>query len=237
MARGFYPGVEGVSRKGAKIYGGVDEVARKIAKAYAGVGGVARQVWPRCTWQRYAVEDLTTYYWDKYSAVATTEYTGGVSVRYTTGSQTVTWSPKYPRNDPPRINTDRMIWDNLASGTWDGWDAPGDWIVRSTSLNYNCYYVTSLEQASGSAMRFTYSRIAVAETQTIYSKGTTYYGQVSSTNAGAYHPDNYSGGYWYTYTGSTTEQVKGTLIDTVFGNESEYPDDGIQGGYWYVRVE
>ena len=189
-------------------------------------------------WERYNVDTVTTYYWDKYNANSSTNYTGTVNVSYQSGSQTVTWSPKYPRNDPPRINTDSMIWDNLASGTWDGWDAPGSWIVRSTSLSYNCYYVTALEQ-SGTGVRFTYSKVASPAKSTTYSQGTTSYGEVTSTASNTYPTNGRSGSYWYVYKSSTESKVQGSLVETVTNKEQDaYPTNGIHtDGYWYVLVE
>lgn len=237
MARGSYLGIDGVARKGSEIYAGVSGVAQRIVKAYASVNGVAQQVWPRYAWKRYSLKDLVTYHWDKYNVVSTTSYTGKAIVSYARGSMTASWKPKFPRNDPPRVDTDSKIWSNVGSGTWDGVNAGGDWIVRGTQLSNNCYYVTDIEDLSGGDVRFYYSRVARAETTTTYSKGETSQGQVSSTNQNAYPADGASGGAWYTSAASTSEKVQGDYIDTVYGDEGEYPDNGILGDYWYVRVE
>lgn len=236
MAKGIHAGVGDVAKKVKQLYIGVDDVARKITKAYVGVDGVARQVWPSYTWQRYSVDTLTTYFWDQYSVSSTTQYTGNVNISYASGSMTVTWSPTYSRYDPPRI--DGNNWDNCVGGTWNGWDPPGDWVCRSVRLNYPMYYVTAIEDASGSAVKISYSKMATAATRTVYSQGTTSYGQVSSANSGAYPSNGKSGSYWYVYNKSTSQSVKGSLVDTITGDTpDQYPADGIHtDGYWYVRV-
>lgn len=234
MARGFYLGIDGVAREGSEIYTGVSGVARKVVKAYASVNGVAQQVWPRYAWKRYSLKDLVTYHWDKYNAVSTTSYTGKAIISYASGSMTVSWSPTYSRNDPPRL--DDRCWDNCVGGTWNGWDPPGQWVGQGVNLSRNRYYVTNIEDASGANVKLTYSRVARAETKTTYTKGLSQ-GQVSSTNPNAYPADGVSGGSWYTSAASTSETVQGDYIDTVYGDEGEYPDNGILGDYWYVKVE
>lgn len=235
MARGFYLGIDGVAREGSEIYAGVSGVARKVVKAYASVNGVAQQVWPRYAWKRYSLTDLITYHWDKYNAVSTTKYTGKAIISYYGGTMTVSWSPTYSRNDPPRITT--KSWDNCVSGTWNGWDPPGQWVGQGVNLSRNRYYVTNIADASGSNVKLTYSRVASAETVTTYSKGDVYQGQVSSTNQNAYPGSGASGGAWYIAAASTSEKVQGDFIDVVYGDEGEYPDNGILGDYWYVKEE
>lgn len=243
MARGFYPSVEGVARKGTQIYGGVDGIARKVVKAYAGVGGVAQQMWPRCTWQRYSIAELTTYYWDKYSADSTTHYTGEVTVnKVSTASMTVDWRDLCVANtDPPRVAyVDHILfgssWDALSNRAWRYVKA-GMWIGQGTVLSNPRYQLISAPSQT-SPHEFSYSAIATADTETVFAKGTDSLGQVSSTDPSAFPADGASDGFWYTATEeTTTEQIPGELIDTVTGNDGDYPDNGILGDYWYVRVE
>lgn len=37
------------------------------------------------------------------------------------------------------------------------------------------------------------------------------------------------------YHPATNEQVPGTFLGYIVGDEAEYPADGISGGYWYIR--
>lgn len=242
MARGFYPGVEGAAQKGTQIYGGVDGIARKVVKAYAGVGGVAQQMWPCYTWQRYSIAELTTYYWDKYSVDSTTQYTGTVTVTKGRGSMSVEWgSPYVSKDDTPKIESFKL--GSYYSQSWDAVETAwkfvnsGYWIGQGTWLSNPRYRLTGAPSLN-SPHEFGYSAIATADTEIVSVKGTDSLGQVSSTDPSAYPADGASDGFWYTATEETsTEQVPGELIDTVTGNDGDYPDNGILGDYWYVRVE
>ncbi|MBR5878296.1 MAG: hypothetical protein IKY91_02000 [Akkermansia sp.] len=236
MARGIYLGIDGAARDVTEVYAGVSGVARKVKKAYASVNGVAQQVWPRYTWERYSLKDLITYHWDKYDAIGTTKYTGDVLVTYRSASMVASWTPRFSRNNPPEIDREKMIWDDLGKATWNG-IANGEWVVRSTSLSNSCYRVTRVEGLAGADTKFYFDQVASAVTTTTYVKGDNYMGQVSSTNQNAYPANGASGGMWYTPTENTSEKIQGDYIDLVYGDEGEYPDNGILGDYWYVKVE
>lgn len=235
MARGFYLGIDGVARAGSEIYAGASGVARSVVKVYASVNGVAEQVWTQHAWKRYSLKDSPIYNWDKYNAIGTTSYTGDVVVTNRSASMAVSWSPRFPRNDPPKINKNSLLWDNLGSGNWNG--ATGDWIVRSSSLSNSCYFVSRVEGLEGSDVKFYFSKVATAATRTTYTKGETYKGQTSSKNQNEFPADGAYGGVWYTSAETTYEKAQGDYIDTVYGDEGEYPDNGILGDYWYVKVE
>lgn len=66
-------------------------------------------------------------------------------------------------------------------------------------------------------------------------KGSTSYGQVTSTNSAAYPSNGISGSYWYVSAGSSTSYSKGsTLYSSVSSTSSSaYPNPGHQDGYWY----
>ena len=55
-----------------------------------------------------------------------------------------------------------------------------------------------------------------------YSKGTTSYGQVTSTNRSAYPDNNYSGDYWYVYAGSTANQLYYTSLPYIKTTGTQY---------------
>lgn len=110
-------------------------------------------------------------------------------------------------------------------------------------------YYSSPVKVSGKAYTYTvtnttydagYDKYLTSEYGTAYSKGSTSYGTVSSTNSSAYPSNGYKDGYWYvkTKTESTTGWAQGsTLQDTVTSfSPVAYPEDGYQDGYWYVRV-
>ncbi|WP_301067011.1 hypothetical protein [uncultured Duncaniella sp.] len=72
-------------------------------------------------------------------------------------------------------------------------------------------------------------------TYTEYSKGSTSYGQVTSTSSTAYPSNGRSGSYWYVSAGSTTTTSKGSTkySDVSSTNSSAYPNGGASGSYWY----
>lgn len=73
-------------------------------------------------------------------------------------------------------------------------------------------------------------------TSNIPAKGTTSYGQVTSTNSSAYPSNGVSGSYWYVSAGSDTSYSKGS---TSYGqvestSSTAYPNPGNHtDGYWY----
>ena len=146
----------------ASAYATINGVHKKVNSIFETVDGIwVSRLSKKYTWQRYNVDTITTYYWDKYNAASSTSSPYSVQVSNTSGSETITWtSPKYPRNDPPKCNSSTGAWTNCTSGTWDGLDDGGDWVVRSTSKNYNCYYVTSFTQLTTTSFRITYSKLA-----------------------------------------------------------------------------
>lgn len=105
----------------------------------------------------------------------------------------------------------------------------------SASYGHYAYRGTSEYVDPGADYVLTYE-----DDVTTYSKGSTSYGTVSSTNSSAYPSNGYKDGYWYvkTKTESTTGWAQGsTLQDTVTSfSPVAYPEDGYQDGYWYVRV-
>lgn len=231
----------------------IDHTHRKVKKVLLTEGGVHKQVWPSYVWKRFAVADAQQYYWDKYSVKSEKECTGEVRVVSSSGTKTVNWGDEiyFPRDDPPRIGAayddyaNSPYWDRCAQGYWTGLDEGGDWVVDfwGSPLSDDCYYVTSAERVSDGELhtyKITYTKIAKAVTKTVYSKGSTSYGQVSAVgDSGAYPKNGKSGSYWYVYSSSETIQVKGSEVDTVFGDSpDDYPADGIHtDGYWYVRVD
>lgn len=219
----------------------IDHTHRKVKKVLLTEGGVHKQVWPSYVWKRFTVADAQQYYWDKYSVNSKAKYTGGVNVYSGSGSKTVRWLPHLLKEDPPEIDREDEMW-RCAAGDydWDDVDAGEDWIVERLGLSYICYFVTKVEEVDENNVKFTYSKTARAVSTTVYSKGSTSYGQVSAVNdADAYPEDGKSGSYWYVYSSSETIQVKGSEVDTVFGDSpDDYPADGIHtDGYWYVRVD
>ena len=73
--------------------------------------------------------------------------------------------------------------------------------------------------------------------ETIYSKGSTSYGQVNSSSSSAYPNGGQQGGYWYSNRTSTvTSYSKGSTkySDVSSTNRSAYPDNSYSGSYWYV---
>lgn len=139
----------------------------------------------------------------------------------------------------------------IPAGSYYGDSGPTDTLYYTSTLRYFGISVSTVEanpDDNGYAYRATvvytipghdYS-LTYEDDVTTYSKGSTSYGTVSSTNSSAYPSNGYKDGYWYvkTKTESTTGWAKGsTLQDTVTSfSPVAYPEDGYQDGYWYVRV-
>lgn len=68
------------------------------------------------------------------------------------------------------------------------------------------------------------------------SKGSTSYGQVTSTSSSAYPSNGANGSYWYVSAGSDVSYSKGSTSypDISSTNRSAYPDNSYSGSYWYV---
>lgn len=66
-------------------------------------------------------------------------------------------------------------------------------------------------------------------------KGSTSYGEVTSTSSSTYPSNGAQGGYWYVSAGSETIQSQGSFKQNVYStNPNLYPQNGISNGFWYV---
>ena len=61
-------------------------------------------------------------------------------------------------------------------------------------------------------------------------------GSITTNSPDTYPQDSIQDGYWYTYTGEDSHEVRGESTGTQVSslNRNAYPDDGVKNGYWYV---
>ena len=61
-------------------------------------------------------------------------------------------------------------------------------------------------------------------------------GSITTNSPNTYPKDSIQDGYWYTYTGEDSHEVRGESTGTQVSslNRNAYPDDGVKNGYWYV---
>lgn len=142
--------------------------------------------------------------------------------------------PKYYLDNPTRSKGDTFI-------TTIG----GSSVSSYNRDSYGTYYFSSTvydeagNRWSGqSGVWFDWSGCDTPTSYT-YSKGTTSYGTVTSTNRSAYPDNNYSGSYWYVYSTSNIIYSQGTTsYGIVKSKESDtYPANGKHtDNYWYVSI-
>ena len=119
-----------------------------------------------------------------------------------------------------------------------------DWVVGSLTIedlktiylpadsSYVFCYVSAIDtvlakpykaaNVSGDIIEYT------AKLTTTYAKGSTSYGEVTSTKSNAYPQDGYSNGYWYVYKGTTTGLITYTQISGIKVSGNARIDTGIK---------
>lgn len=117
---------------------------------------------------------------------------------------------------------------------------------NSVDFNYTLYvpsksgqgtfieYVTSTS-SSAYPSNSEYNGYYYGSRSTVYSKGSTSYGQVTSTSSSAYPSNGVSGSYWYESAGSSTSYSKGSTqySDVTSTDPNAYPNGSYSGSYWY----
>ena len=246
MSKALYGGISNIAHKAISLYGGIDNIARKAVKAYIGdENGFAKQFWPNIvyTWERYAIINTTYYYWNKYNRVSNSVYEYSMT-RYSDGNtRTCPRSTIYYGTHLNSFNTSTGYWDIERTGSINRLNSAGCGYFGYSSRPTTVYRISSVSYDSSQKADIVESQFYAKQTgktlvSTTYSKGSTSYGEVSSTNRSAYPDNNYSGSYWYVYSTSGTIPEKSNLIDTITSEDpTSYPDNGILGSYWYVKIE
>ena len=189
------------------LYANIGGSRKTISSVYCRKSGSRKQIYP--------YNNQTVYYWDCYNVIktesgtATRDYleeyssSGSFVMGYTFwygNSATLMEDGTislYPGDfvSPQPDNSDGSIGRYMSESGSDGLninDVYVDWYhtYNPTGSVYTCYYSTKLRVRT--------------ETYTTYdySCGSTYYGQVSSTNKNYYPKNDVSGDYWYIYSHS-----------------------------------
>lgn len=184
----------------------------------------------RVEYQKYSINNIVTYYWNKYNATSTNSY----SIHYSYTSGKYYGKVRYSVQSST-IKQSNGRFQNLSSATFEGINV-GHWFMASaTGPAYYCsqeFDYTLGDDFLG------YSRIATIVNTPVYSQGSTSYGEVSSISSSAYPSrGRHTDGYWYVKSTKTTStQEKGSLIETFKAKDGEYPDNGVKDGYWYVKI-
>lgn len=199
-------------------------------------------------WKRYGVNETTVYTWNRWNAVTTTTYK---------------WNKWSTKTEYEVVYGDSVTRTLSSFGNWtytsyqitsDGsirlngniYEADSGAVGRYTMLSYidHAEYIKLTERdtsidgkhtANGITEYFYGYKGLLMSTEQVLVKGTTSYGQVTSTNPSAYPSNGVSGSYWYASAGSSTSYSKGS---TYYGqvestSSSEYPNGSYSGGYWY----
>ena len=174
---------------------------KSISSAYANISGTQKQIFP--------LLQESIYVWNKYNVVSSSSSTGspyvsvyssnsnvyngeGANIFYADGYQIELYNGSY------------MFYFNdfsHAGTTPDMAILPdGYWIYSSSEYQSRIYSGGTWDYTNSCVTGATIYTIST-RTTTTYSKGSTLYGQVTSTNRYAYPDNSYSGSYWYVYQG------------------------------------
>lgn len=135
----------------------------------------------------------TRYVWEKWNVITSSHYVGKETSTYghfNSDTRLTCYSSYSVGSTTGKITLS-------GSGNYDtGWYDSG---FKGVVYVYNQDY-----DPDGSNWFYSiyYNKILTAELETVYSKGSTSYGNVSSGSSGAYPANSYSGSYWYVSKGS-----------------------------------
>lgn len=196
----------------------------------------------RYTWNKWNLNSTTTYKWNKYDT--TSGWTETTSSR--TNEFNATTPTKYEFYSGSYIHV----------GSYNGW-------YYGTSISATCVRIDAsnptgivglywLPSAGGNQVgphvRYYISSYIGSGTYVGYhkyntvqytlvdgeSKGSTSYGQVTSTSSSTYPSNGVQDGYWYESAGSSTSYSRGSYVGTVSSSSSSaYPNGSWSGSYWY----
>lgn len=164
MSKGTYIGIDNKARKVTKCYIGINGIARKIKKAYIGVNGIAQAIFGGVTWKKYSADMHREYYqtqdntgWTRtgYIYTDTTTFYSGYSFSESNGF-TFTGAQELSPFDAVG-----MYWYHNEFGV--------DQVVSAKAIS-----------TSPIGHEVTYTRVASCNNRDWYTKGTTYYGEVTA---------------------------------------------------------
>lgn len=234
-----YFGIGDKARGANKIYLGVDGVAREVKKMYLGVDGKARLVYPNNTWKKYTTNEVLTYYWEKwklaYNFTKESKSVSRIKIYFNTMYNMYTSGPSINTNT---AETD--AWFSFTSGPTGpvaGSQVQTSRYVEEYSLSENTTVVWYLSvKGSGYTQYREYSGTEYTISKTA-KKGSTSYGEVSSTIQSKYPTNGQSGSYWYVYDRNETSYSQGSYIEDVYSADpNAYPVNGKHtDGYWYIK--
>lgn len=225
MAKVIYSGVNSTARKVKNLYIGVNNTARKIKKGYIGVNNIARQCYSSDIIYRWKYYNVTKTY--SLSSIISRSggssfNASSPSVKleksnmaryyefnYTSTSITSTSTFKYSDTTSYPTPYDKSFNENVYYGVTS-------YTLNSSqgnlTINGYSYYIESGTEISNispgtipyliyftdtyiTASRLAYTLYRINKT---YSKGSTYYGEVTAVNnPNAYPINGQSGNYWY----------------------------------------
>lgn len=208
------------------------------------------------TWNRWNLVSTTTYRWNKWS----TESEPTTSISYSSGTVSLVmissgWvgtANAYSNPVPVEFNNRLCFRCSKPTGPHIGSNptfpvALSGWYYSNNQLSSNSSYYwvlndlkrlkdiidSSYDMADNGSWIATYDALLTAVNG--YKKGTTSYGQVTSTSSSAYPSNGVSGSYWYESAGSSTSYSKGSTqySDVTSTNPNAYPNGSYSGSYWY----
>lgn len=227
MAKSIYIG-SGTAQKVKKIYFG-DGNARKVKRGY--IGGPDNQAHlfftGATTWKKYNTIEKNTYYWDRYEALSSWDYS-----KY--DRPDLGWR-RFPNNVKCYAQTTRehcRVYNYDASP-----DIQDNGIIRSLAGG------DLLRGTTESAADNFHSGTCLISNYRYDEDEDTLYLQVEPTPDGANVEDiqymDYctfvSGDRWEGYNFYKGGNTRGDYIDEVSStSSSSYPQNGVSGNYWYV---
>ena len=184
---------------------------KTITSAYGNINGSKKQIYPYST--------STIYTWNKYNRVTTTSggtitktprsTTGSNSSYYLYAGETIYWSAS-----PDVDSNGYLYFDNVYYYNGDPYNSDKDFLNTLSKLYWaandsnpippgSCWYGSQLTEAGYDSWGEYFVRpthtVSTTPKVTTHSKGSTYYGTVTSTNRNAYPDNSYSGSYWYVF--------------------------------------
>lgn len=207
------------------------------------------------TWNRWNLVSTTVYKWNKWNTTtgATERIVSPDNSEFGPGFVHGNYSPEmvsnggrtyaaYYTSNGTRMNSS-MLNQVIDSSNWlkSGY-AFYEYAMVSGSSGGNAYhhYKYKITSAKYTGNTNDYGEY-VFKISTMYEayegaiKGSTSYGQVTSTSSSAYPSNGASGSYWYESAGSEVQYSKGSTqyADVSSTSSSAYPDNGHDGSYWY----
>lgn len=195
-------------------------------------------------WKKYSLQENVSYTWNRWSVVETVTYKWN---KWNVDKAAVSQGSSTFRVSVPNEGSSSAY-------MYRGWSIQNGSFVGSNGTTVYFYQnssgtdITGMHSISGSTLKTITGSPSMYDDYPYYYwvypcsvygignvKGSTSYGQVTSTNSSAYPSNDISGSYWYESAGSDTTYSKGSISypDVSSTSDSAYPNPGHQDGYWY----